>query len=206
LSDTLDGLAQESSGDRLPATKEEAVQLAMQNRPELVAAMRQTEAAGYGISAAKSAYAPQVYAVAMADGSVGQESEGSRGGYTIGLTMSLPIWDGGQRRSDTDAAAAHLDRVRADAAKVRRDVEQEALSACLRYQAATARIAVAQAGLTAAEQGYTLANLRYNAGKSVTAERLDALAALTRSQSNLASAKADRVIAGAKLKAAMGVM
>ncbi len=63
---------------------------------------------------------------------------------------------------------------------------------------------MASAGVTAAQESYDLATLRYNAGKSVTAERLDALAALTRSQGTLAQAKAALVIARAQLQAAMG--
>jgi outer membrane protein TolC len=46
--------------------------------------------------------------------------------------------------------------------------------------------------------------LRYNAGKSVDVERLDALSALTRARGSLAQGKADIVIARAKLLLATG--
>ena len=77
-------------------------------------------------------------------------------------------------------------------------------SAWLTLQTATAQVQAAGAGVAAAQEGYDLATLRYNAGKSVTAERLDALAALVRAQGALAQAKADVVTARAKLLAAVG--
>lgn len=62
----------------------------------------------------------------------------------------------------------------------------------------------ATAGVVAAREAYRLADLRYNAGKSVAAERLDALAALTRAESGSAQATADLLIAREKLNQALG--
>ena len=71
-------------------------------------------------------------------------------------------------------------------------------------QTATAQGEAAAEGVTAAQEGYDLADLRYNAGKSTTAERLDALSALARAQGKLDQAKAAVVTARAKLIAASG--
>jgi HAE1 family hydrophobic/amphiphilic exporter-1 len=204
LSDTLDGLIG-AINSGLPATQEDAVHGADTNRPELAAALRQVEAMQFSVSATQAAYAPQVYAVAMADVAVGRDvTGGGRTGYTVGLTASLPLADGGQRRADTDAARARHARAVADAQRVRLTVEQEAQSAWLIFQTAGEKVKTADAGLVAAQQGYDLADLRYNAGKSVTAERLDALAALTRARGTLAQAKADQIAEAARLRAAIG--
>ena len=53
-------------------------------------------------------------------------------------------------------------------------------------------------------EAYRLANLRYNAGKSVAAERLDALAALTRAQGSSAQAAADLLTAQSKFTQSLG--
>ena len=200
LSDTLESL---TGAAALPTDLPNALHEADTQRPELIAALRQIEAADDSVKAAQGAYAPQIYGVAMADAMVGQGA--GRAGYTVGLTASLPLSDGGQRRAEVDAARARLERARADALAARQTVDQQTAAAWLTLQTATAQVQAANLGTAAAREGYTLAALRYNAGKSVTAERLDALAALTRAQGAAAQAKADVVIARARLQAALGL-
>ena len=204
LTDTLNTLSGELVKD-LPRSQEEAIRDAIGHRPEIVAALRQTEAARAGITAARGAYSPQVYGVAMADGNVGRYTGAGRTGYTIGFTASLPLIDGGQRRADADAARARHDRAVADTARIRLTIEQEVLTAWLTYQTAREKVIATAAGVSAAQQGYDLATLRYNAGKSVTSERLDALSALTRAKSARAQAQADQIVAAVRLHAAVGV-
>ena len=199
LSDTLDSLTGTSPA---PATLQDALLQADAHRPELAAAQRQVEAAQAGVRAARGEYAPQVYGVAMGDAMTGQGV--GRVGYTVGLTASLPLYDGGQRRADEDGAKAKLDRARADALQARQTVDGQVASAWLTVQTAAAQVQAATVGVAAAQQSYTLAGLRYNAGKSVSAERLDALSALTRAQGAVAQAKADLVIARARLQTSLG--
>lgn len=201
LSDSLDSLAGPEAAPP-PATLREALRQAEMHRPELAVAQKQVEAASAGVGAAQGAYSPQIYGVAMADAMTGQGV--GRTGYTLGVTASLPLYDGGQRRADVDGARARLDRARADALEARQIADRQAASAWLSLQTATASVSAASAGVTAASESYALAALRYRAGKSVTAERLDALSALTRAQGTQAQAKAGLVIARAALRAALG--
>ncbi len=200
LSDDLDGLTAAAPG--LPVTLQEALREADARRPEIAAAAAQVQSAQAQVRNAEGAYAPQVYGVAMGDASVGQSL--SRAGYTLALTASLPLYDGGQRRADVNSAKARAERAQTDALTVQQRVEQETASAWLTLQTATAQVQAAGVGAAAARLGYDLANLRYNAGKSTTAERLDALTALVRAQGSVAQAKADVVAARAQLQAALG--
>ena len=201
LSDDLEVLAGMEA--TAPASLQDALRQAEGRRPELAAAQRQMEAAQAGVSAVQGAYSPQVYGVAMGDAMTGERA--GRTGYTVGLTASLPLYDGGQRRADADGAKARLDRARTDAQQARQQVDQQVAAAWLTLQTATAQVQAARAGVAAAQVSYSLMTLRYNAGKSVTAERLDALSALTRAQGSAAQAKANMVIARARLQAALGV-
>lgn len=200
LSDALDSLS--ASGVTLPATLQDALRQAEAHRPELASAQKLVSAAQASVSAARGEYAPQVYGVAMGDATAGQGV--GRAGYTVGLTASLPLYDGGQRRADVDGTNAKLDRARADAQQARQQVDQQVATAWLMLGTATAQVQAATAGVAASQEGYDLATLRYNAGKSVTAERFDALSALTWAQGTLAQAKAGLVIARAELQAAVG--
>lgn len=201
LTDTLDTLSPPAS---LPGSLHDALAQAEKSRPEVAAAQRQIEAAQSALGAAHGAYAPQVYGVAMADAMAGQGT--GRTGYTIGLTASLPLLDGGQRRADTDAAKAKLDRAAADALQVRQTVDQDAASAWLAYQTAMAQLQAARVGETAAVEADKLADLRYHAGKSVLAERLDAASAMSRALGARARAEADVVVSRARLLAAVGAL
>ena len=199
LSDTLETLA--AAPDTLPASVEEAQRLALSRRPELTAAAHSVDAAKGAVQDARGAFAPQVYGIAMGDA---MSSGAGRAGYSVGITASLPLSDGGQRRADVDAARARQARAEAEASVVRQTVIHETNIAWLTLQSATESAISAAAGLTAATEAYRLADLRYNAGKSVTAERLDALSALRRASGNSASALADVLIGRAKLRQASG--
>lgn len=201
LSNTLDALM--GTVSLAPASLQETLRQAERHRPELTSAQKQVEAAQAGLHNAQGTYAPQIYGVAMSDAMTGQRV--GRTGYTVGLTASLPLYDGGQRRADVDEARARLDRVRADALQVRQTVDQQVAIAWLMLQTATAQVQAADGGVAAAQESYNLENLRYKAGKSIIAERLDALSALTRAQGTVAQAKAGLVIAHAQFQAALGV-
>ena len=200
LADTLDTPPADMSPP--PATVAEAVRVAQSRRPEVAAALARTAAAQASVASARGAYSPQVYAIAMGDAQFGVGS--GHVGYTVGLTASLPLLDGGQRQADVDAAAAQLRVAQTEADKARLQAARESAGAWLTLQTATAQIGAAQTGLAAAQESYDLATLRYNAGKSLTAERLDALAALTRARGTLAEAKAALLTARAGLSAALG--
>ena len=185
----------------LPADLSAALRQADAHRPELAAALCQVEAAASSVKAAQGEYAPQVYGVAMADASAGAGL--GRTGYTVGVTASLPLYDGGQRRADVDSARSRLERAQADALQVRQTVDQQVATAWLTLGTASAQVQAANASVTSAQEAYSLAELRYNAGKSVAVERLNALAALTRARGAVAQAKAELVIARARLQAAL---
>ena len=199
LSDTLDTLTDSAP---FPSDLTAALHQADTRRPELAAAMRQVEAARSAVKAAQGTYAPQVYGVAMADASAGAGV--GRTGYTVGLTASLPLYDGGRRRAEVDAARSRLERAEAEALEARQTVDQQVAAAWLTLGTASAQVQAANTGVKAAQDAYELAKLRYDAGKSIAAERLDALSALTRAQGTLAGSKAELVIARARLQAALG--
>lgn len=191
LTENLDTLL--SDDQALPKSQDDAVTQAVAARPEIEAAAASVAAAKSSIKDAKGAYSPQVYGLAMADAS--SASGSTRAGYTIGLSASLPLYDAGQRRSDVQTAEARVHRAEADALAVRLSIERQAAGAWLSVTAATVRLTAAQSGVEAAQKGDELAAMRYTAGKSTLAERLDTQTALVRAQGALAQSKADLAIA-----------
>jgi outer membrane protein TolC len=202
LSQTLDQLSS-SPPDALPVSLTDAIQTACKLRPELLAVRQREDAAKADVSAARGEYAPQIYVVGMADASAGQAMSGQLG-YTVGLTTTLPLYDGGERKSDIDMATAGLVRAQLDEKSTRVQIEDQVSKDWFKLSASSVQLTAAQAGLIAARQGYVLANLRYNAGKSTTIERLDALNTFVRAQALVAEAQAGQFDERSDLLAEIG--
>jgi multidrug efflux system outer membrane protein len=199
LSDTLEALTAPNAPDISLST---AISDADILRSDVAAAELSVKAATDAVAAARSGYNPQIYGVAMADGMNGVN--GSRVGYTVGLMASLPLADGGQRNSEMEQAKARQERATADAQVVRLGVEHDVAQAWYQYSTASAEISASGSGLIAAQKAYDLAILRYNAGKSLSADRLDALATLTKAQATRAEAEEAQIVARSGLAAAIG--
>lgn len=136
-------------------------------RPDIVAARWRVEAAGKRIKVAKAQFYPNINLLGL----VGLESLGignlaNSGSDTgsVGPAISLPIFDGGRRRSNYRGARADFDLAVA--------VYDETLTQALREVADVAvsesqlarQVSAAEEALHATERAYRLAQLRYKQG------------------------------------------
>jgi outer membrane protein len=176
---------------------------AAKTRPELHASRSRLQAAQAQARSVRGSQGPQVYGMAMTDGFT-SHPQGTREGYTVGVVLSLPLLDGGQRRAE--AAQAHAQAERADAE--RRDVElrvaNEVEQAWLDVQTAAQNYRTAQTGLQAAQASYDVTALRVQNQKGILVEQLDALATLIQARGNVAQALYDHALAAARLRRAVG--
>ncbi len=110
----------------VPAVQDLASQLseAARRRPGLQSAKMKLAASRHETEAVKSSQELQVYAVAMADGLLSHPL-GNREGYSVGLTLSLPILDGGRRRAETAQARAMEERLQAEERNLSLFIERE---------------------------------------------------------------------------------
>ena len=167
-------LIQQLTGDAAPETGERAALLraAEQNRPELASAENRIAGAKAGESATRNAYKPQINAFVMGDV---LQTRGTRGGgITYGLAASLPLYTGGAEKARTDEARAERRKTEAQEQTVRLRVRQEVSDAYARLSAAEQNIVTARAAQTAAQEEYQAAQARYDAGRSILTELLDA--------------------------------
>ncbi|MBW3625667.1 MAG: TolC family protein [Armatimonadetes bacterium] len=183
---------------------EERLAQALRSRPELVAARLRVEAAQANVDRAKGLYRPQVYGVAMAD-VFGSGGMGKRGGVTVGVTVGLPLLDGGMRRAEVEEAQAMLEREQANEQGARLQVEGEVQEASLELAAAARNVALSEAAVEAAQEQYRLAQLRYEVGRGIFVEVLDALTALTRARTNRLQALYEYNVARDRLSRALGI-
>jgi outer membrane protein len=177
--------------------------LAEVQRPELRSAQLRVEQAQHGIAAVKSAYRPQVGVGAMFDFMTGSHAD-PFGGASVGLTASLPLFDGGVRRANVKTAEADRRHRQADLQRTALEVAQQVSSALLSLEAAEQNVTTAQTALRAAQVEHTVALQRYQAGRGVQVEVLDALTARTRAETNVVQALYEYNVAQDQLRRAIG--
>jgi outer membrane protein len=184
----------------LPADLAALLRLAERRRPELQAAALRIRAAQVETAAIRSAYGPQVNLFAMGD----VLNKEPRLGITAGVAASFPLYSGGQRRARLQTAEAERRRQEQEQQRVALQVSQEVTAALLNLRAAEQNIRTAQAALTSAREDYRVQLLRYQAGRSVLVEVLDALTARTRAESNVVQALYQFNLARDRLLRAVG--
>ena len=175
---------------------------ALRRRPEVRAAQARVLSAQSNVTVAKSAYRPQVYATAMAEGMTASGETDS--GYLVGVTAALPIFDNGLRKSSVEEAQAMVKQAQAEQREVTLGVGKDVSGALARLQAAAKNVDLAKAAVAQADEDYRVIKLRYEAGKAINVEVLDALASLTRAQTMYAEALYNYNIAAADLLRATG--
>ncbi len=177
--------------------------LAQQARPEVEAANQRMQAAGAQIKAADSAFRPQVNAVLMG-GAMKTEGMPADSGYTVGLVVGMPLIDGGQRRARVSGAQAAQAELTQQLKQIRLQVANEVNKAWLALTAADTSVAAAKDVVASAEEDYRVAKVRYEAGKSVNVEVIDAQSALVRARANYIEALYDFNTALDRLERAVG--
>lgn len=124
--------------------------------------------------------------------------------WSLGLTLSWTMFDGGNLIGKYQESKANLDaslaRVRSSELDILQNVEQAAIN----VEAANERIQATQAAVASAEENFRLAQGRFDAGVGTILEITDAQLALTQSQNTEALALADFRIALYRLDRALG--
>lgn len=184
-------LSQALAAQSEPLSLIELQATALRQRSEVQAARARVCSAQANIGVAKSAYKPQVYATAMADLSVMKANSMDNNtdvGYLVGVTAAIPVLDGGLRKSSVNESQAMLAQAQADERDAVLSVSKSVATAFSQFNAAAKNVDLSQAAIIQAKEDYRVIRIRYESGKATNVEVLDALATLTRSQTNYAEA------------------
>jgi outer membrane protein len=194
--------------DRLeftPATLsiDEGVREASERQPEIKAAVKQREAAEAEVRAAYGNYFPQVSLSYMydwawtksrawqsqADGThmPGDNAEG----YSVGVVVTLPLFDGLLRENALNTSKAKLERAVQAEGLVRQQIARDVNQAALMLGAAAKSVEASRKGLEQAEEEFRVVKERFESGRGIQLEILDSQVALTRARFNEVNALAD---------------
>jgi outer membrane protein TolC len=182
---------------------DEGVREAGERQPEIKAAVKQREAAEAEVRAAYGNYFPQVSLSYMYDWAWMKnrawESQADamrmRGdnteGYSVGLVVTLPLFDGLMRENALNTAKAKQERAAQAEGLVRQQIAREVNQAALMLAAAEKGIEASRKGLEQAEEEFRVVKERFESGRGIQLEILDAQVVLTRARFNAVNALAD---------------
>lgn len=191
--------APESPSDGVDAL----VALALEKREDYLAARDRLAAQEKKIDSARSGNLPAIALVGAYGGRMTGTSESADVG-SVGIGVSLPLFDGGrvdaQVRQERAGLAGARERLRKLELQIRQDVE----TALLSLDASNRQLAVGKQAVALAEEALRIERLKYEMGRGTALDVLDAQAALLQAQTDVARTMADSNIARAKLTLAMG--
>ena len=173
---------------------------ALRQRPEYRQARLRVEAAEATERQTFRNFFPDVSGSGTYGGSQPQLNET----WTLGLTLSWSLFDGGGRIARYQEAQANLDAARARVKSAELDIIQTLEQAQIAVEEAQERIQAAQALVASAQENFRLAQGRFDAGVGTILDLTDAQLALTQAQSTETQALADYRIGLARLDRAVG--
>lgn len=197
----------------LPGTPDDAVDFALENNPDLLAARERSKAAGYDVRVADAAKLPTVSLTST--GSY-QDFLGTLGGVpgatTIqrattgqaGVSVSIPLFQGGGPGAQTRQAQARESATLEQEIGVEREVIASVRSAYASWSAANEIIAMNQTAVDAAALSLEGVRAENTVGNRTILNILDAEQELLRAQVQLVAARRNAYVAGFNLLAAMG--
>ena len=176
------------------ASVDEGIREASASHPEIKAAIKQREAAQAEVRAAYGNYFPQVAVSYMYDGQWAKnrnESSMTADGYSVGVVVTLPLFDGFLRENALNTAKAKLERAAHAEGLARQQVAKEVNQAALMLGAAQKSVEASEKGLTQGEEEFRVVKERFESGRGMQLEILDAQVSLTRARFNSVAALAE---------------
>lgn len=194
----------------LPATADDAVNIALESNPDLLAARERTKAAGYDTAATSAARLPRVSVFAGADYSdylgtnaiPGAVQSGTNA--TAGVRATIPLFQGGLPAAQRRQAQAREGAAMEQEIGVERGVIAGVRSAYAQWQAALSLIDSSQSAVDAAQLSLEGVRAENTVGNRTILDILNAENELLNAQVQLVTAKRNAYVAGFSLLAAMG--
>lgn len=174
-------------------------------RPELAAAHQRERAAEEQVRAAQAGHYPRVSAFGSLDYDYGWKYDHGGGSYTAGALVQWDVWDGQLTSAQVREARARLDSAREETRRLRLALDLETEQARLDLRSAEERLRVTGEAVAQATESAALTRSRFVEGLALASQVMDAETALVTARVRRAEAEADRRIAIASFRKALGM-
>src|SRR5262245_35823342 len=165
-------------------TQEEAMGVALAKRPERKAQEQRMQVSRLTLSSIKGEQLPSL----QADGNyglIGNQIDNTLSTYNVGVTLSVPIFDGGQRQGRIGEGRSKLLQEEIKMDIVTRQITMELREALVTLTSAKEQLRIARDGLKAALTETQLARERVRVLSSNTLELSNSLFSLVRARDNM---------------------
>ena len=184
---------------------QQAIETARRSRAELKAQQRKEQSARLSYSATKMERLPSLGAFADY-GTIGSSVNNAFPTRTYGVTLRVPVFDGGRRDARRAESASLYRQERIRTTDLRDQIELDVRLALDSLRSADAQVKAADEGLKLSENELAQAERRYKAGVTNSIEVTDAQTRLDRARENHISALYNYNLARIDLGAAMGTI
>lgn len=204
------GLENEPTRAALPASLQDAIELAIEQSPDVDLARHNERAAQKGIHVAEGALAPTVSLQGQIShfegrnffGTIQQDNQSDT--RSIVLNVSMPLYLGGSNYSDIRRAKQVRSQRILQIRQAERVVHESVLTAWNQHKAAEAQILSRAAAVRANEIALDGVRQEAQVGSRTTLDVLDAEQELLDSRVNLVTAQRDEIVAAYSLLSSMG--
>ena len=188
----------------LPLSEEEAVREVLAQGPGLLASRAAERRATAALGVERAAYLPQLSVDAITGTYDANLFPTELTRTQVAFTVSLPIWNGGQRELAVARARAQRDVARAEREEGERAAAEAVAEAYHGYQTARAATELARTGVAAAAESYRVQRVRYAEGATTILDLLEAQVALGQAEAELVQARYAARLALARIEALLG--
>ncbi|HET8679729.1 MAG TPA: TolC family protein [bacterium] len=184
------------------------IRRAMEARPEMAEHQARVAAAIAAIEIARANGRP---ALILSGGpNYGNSSSGGTGsqtattGWSVTLSATVPLFDGGVTSERIREAEVRVEQLRVVEAQLRQSIELDVRRAQLNFASAAEEIVTADKIVEQAQEALRIANVRFSAGVSTQLEVVTAQASLSQAEGNRIQALFNMSVARAQLERAAG--
>ena len=199
----------------LPGGMDAALGAALNEHPVVMAMLHFVDAASFQVKSAEGALLPQLNAQAGVTHSyrhteinglpgVGAQGDGSSESASVGLNLTIPIYQGGLASAQVRKSKQSLGQARIEVDVARDQVRAAVTSAWTQYVAAREVVAAGRELVSAAQLALNGVIEERNVGQRTTLDVLNAQADVITAQINVASAERDVVAASYAILSSMG--
>jgi outer membrane protein len=204
-------LSSPSAAKGLPKGLDTAIVIANTEHPAIIATEHLVDAAGFAVKAAEGSLLPQFSASASVARNYRNtvpesflSSDGTFNSASVGLTLTVPIYQGGRVAAQVRQNKESLGQARIEVDVTRDQVRSAIVSAWTQYDAARQSVVANREAVSAAELALSGVIEERKVGQRTTLDVLDAQADVITAQINLVSSERDVVVASYAILSAVG--
>jgi len=186
---------------------DELVAQALSSRADYKSAILDYEGAENGITAAQGGYYPHLtntYGYNLYANQLDNLTKSRT--YSIGLTLSIPIFSGFSVDNQVQAAEVNAMNKKVDMDDLKRTIKQNLQQTYLNIQAAEKSLEVSKRNVASAEENQKITQEKYNLGSGTLLDVLVANSNYTNAQTSLINAEFQYIVLNQQLKYYLGVL